>query len=73
MVAKIRKVVGNGLFSSPPDTPRVNMEQQWNDSDRGKPKDLGINVSQGHSVHHKSHVDCPGREPWPPWWEAGGD
>jgi hypothetical protein len=33
------------------------------DVDRGKPKDSEKNLSQCHSVHHKSHMDCPGREP----------
>jgi hypothetical protein len=28
-------------------------------------------VSQYHFVHHKAHVDWPGREPRPPRWEAG--
>jgi hypothetical protein len=33
----------------------MNMEQWWNDVDRGKLKNLGENLSHFHSVHHKSH------------------
>jgi hypothetical protein len=33
------------------------MEQRWNETDRGKPKYWGKNLSQCHSVHHKSHMD----------------
>jgi hypothetical protein len=29
------------------------------------------NPSQCHVVHHKSHMDWPGREPGPQLWEAG--
>jgi hypothetical protein len=28
----------------------------------GKKKDSEKNLSQGHSAHHKPHMDCPGRE-----------
>jgi hypothetical protein len=29
----------------------------WNETDRGKPKNSGKNLSQCHFVHHKSHMD----------------
>jgi hypothetical protein len=46
-------------------------ERRWNDTDRGKAKNSEKNLSQCHSVHHKSHMDWPGREPGTPWWQAG--
>jgi hypothetical protein len=33
------------------------MEHQWNETDRGKQKYSGKNLSQCHFVHHKSHMD----------------
>jgi hypothetical protein len=36
------------------------MEHRWNETDRGKPKYLGKNLSQYHFVHHKSHMDVVG-------------
>jgi hypothetical protein len=42
------------------------MELRWNDNDKKERKGLGKeNLSQCHLVHHKSHVDWPGRESVP--------
>jgi hypothetical protein len=38
-------------------------ERRWNDILTGKPKSSGKNLSQCHFVHHKSHMDWPGRVP----------
>jgi hypothetical protein len=32
-------------------------EHRWSETDRGKLKYSGINLSQWHFVHHKSHMD----------------
>jgi hypothetical protein len=60
----------NRPFVHPSDDLWVSMEQQWNDIDRGKLKDSEKNLSQCHSVHHKSHMDWLGCEPGPLQWEA---
>jgi hypothetical protein len=39
------------------------MEQQWNYTDWGKPKDSEKILSQCHFLHHKSLMDCPGTIP----------
>jgi hypothetical protein len=36
------------------------MEQQWNDTERGKMKGSEKNLTQCHFVCHKFHMDCPG-------------
>jgi hypothetical protein len=38
----------------------VLMEHRRNEIDRGKPKYLEKNVSEGHFFHHKFHIDEPG-------------
>jgi hypothetical protein len=53
----------NGPIVHLPGDTWVNMEQRWNDIDRGRPKDSEKILTQCHFVHHKSHMDCPGREP----------
>jgi hypothetical protein len=40
-------------------------EPQRNYTDSEKLKNSKINLSQCHLVHHKSHMDWPGREPGP--------
>jgi hypothetical protein len=46
------------------------MEHRWNETDRGKPKYSEKNLSQCHSVHHKSHMDWHGIETGPPQFEG---
>jgi hypothetical protein len=46
-------------------------EPLWNDIDRIKPKNAEKKRPLCHFVHHKSHMDWPGHEPWPHRWEAG--
>jgi hypothetical protein len=58
-------------YVNPPDDIWVNMEQRWNDIDRGKPKDTEKNLFSCHFIHNKSHMDWPGRDPGPLKWEAG--
>jgi hypothetical protein len=53
-----RKMISFIIFSK--------MEHGWNEIYRGKPKYSGINLSQYHFVHHKSHMDRAGIEPGTP-------
>jgi hypothetical protein len=45
------------------DGTQANMEQQWNDNDREKSKNLEKNLFQRHFVHQKSCIDYPGVNP----------
>lgn len=44
-----------------------------NDTGKENPNFLDENLSQGHFVHNKSHMECPGIEPRLTGWEAGDD
>jgi hypothetical protein len=46
------------------------MQHWWSDSDRKKPKYFRENLSQCHSVYHKSYMGWLGIEPRPPRCEA---
>jgi hypothetical protein len=48
------------------------LEHRWNETDTGKTKNSGKNLSQCHFAHHKSHTDWPGIEPGRPRGEASG-
>jgi hypothetical protein len=41
----------------------ISMGHWWNDTDRGKPKYLEINISQCHLICYISHADLPGSNP----------
>jgi hypothetical protein len=43
------------------------MKQWWVGTDRGKSNYAKINLSEGHLIHHRSHMDCPGIEKGSPW------
>jgi hypothetical protein len=45
-------------------------EPLWKDINRAKPKNSEKVMFQCNFVHHKSHIDWPGCEPWPLRWEA---
>jgi hypothetical protein len=57
--------VANGPIVHPP-----HMAQVWNDIDGSKPKDSEKSLFWWLFFHHKSHMDCPGRDPGPSRWEA---
>jgi hypothetical protein len=42
------------------------LEHWWNDTDKGKPKNLEKNLSQFHFANRKSHMDWPGIKSFPP-------
>jgi hypothetical protein len=44
----------------------MNVEQWWNDTDRGKLKYSEKTLSECYFVHHKFHMDWPGTDPGPP-------
>jgi hypothetical protein len=46
------------------------MEPRWNDTDRGNRRNRR-KIFPSATVHHKSHMDWPGRETGSPQWEAG--
>jgi hypothetical protein len=45
---------------------RENMEQRWNNTDRGTPTSLVKNLPHCSFICHKSHIDSPGSESEPP-------
>jgi hypothetical protein len=57
-----------GPFVQAPDDKCVNMEQQWYDIDRGKPKDSEKSLYECHFVHRKPGKTWPGQEPGFPLW-----
>jgi hypothetical protein len=44
-------------------------ESKWNNSDRGKPKNLERTLFQRSFSHHKFHMHRPWRKPGPPRWK----
>jgi hypothetical protein len=57
----------------PPPTVNVSpagWELRLNDTDRGQLKNAEKSLSRCHFVHHKFHMDWPGRDRGPPWWKA---
>jgi len=41
---------------------KMSMQHKWIDTRKGKPKCSEKTLSQGHFVHHNSHIDWPGIE-----------
>jgi hypothetical protein len=51
----------------------MSIEHWWKDTGRGKSKFSGkVALFQCRFAHHRFHMDRPGNEPGPLWWEAGG-
>jgi hypothetical protein len=48
----------------------MNKEHWVDDTDRENPKYSEKNLSQCHSIRHKSHVDWRGIETGSLWWQA---
>jgi hypothetical protein len=49
---------------------KVNMEHWWNDTDRGKPQYWEENLSECHSIQHKSHMNWHRVETGSPRWDV---
>jgi hypothetical protein len=47
-------------------------EPRWSDNERGNLKNSERKLSHFNFVHHKSHMNRSGREPWLPWLEVDG-
>jgi hypothetical protein len=58
----------NGLLCQPRVIMMMEKLVEWL---AGETEVLGENLPQCRFVHHKQHM-LPGREPWPPRWEASG-
>jgi hypothetical protein len=59
MRLRIWNAATNGHIVHPPDDIYEYGVRRWNDTDRGKLKNLEKNLSQCHFVHNKSHMDWP--------------
>jgi hypothetical protein len=59
----------NETTACPPDDTWVDMEQRWNDTDRGMPDNLEKSPFHVSTTNHK--LSEQGSSPGRPWWEAG--